>query len=170
MGERRNYRRSKSFLHGFVYVSRKRGALACLVRDLSEKGARIIFSDTMTLPDMLELYIPQREQTLRARVTWRRNDEIGLAFFTENERATEPTPTATEVAQRVALLEAEIDSLRALLKRLKARSQSRRRHRRPKPSPKARPDFRRRRFRHQLRPDNLPAATSGRTSWPRPIG
>ena len=60
-------RRSKSFLQGFVYVSRKRGALACLIRDLSDKGARIIFSDTVTLPDMLDLYIPQRELTLRAR-------------------------------------------------------------------------------------------------------
>jgi hypothetical protein len=119
MSERRNNRRSKSFLQGFVYVSRKRGALACLVRDLSEKGARIIFSDTITLPDTLELYIPQRDQTLRARVTWRKNDEIGLAFFTV-EQPTERTPTETEVAQRVALLEAEINSLRALLKRMKA--------------------------------------------------
>jgi hypothetical protein len=69
MGERRNSRRSKSFLRGFVYVSRERGALACLVRDLSEKGARIIFSDNVTLPDVLELHIPQRKLTLRARVT-----------------------------------------------------------------------------------------------------
>lgn len=119
MGERRGSRRSKSFLRGFVYVSRKRGALACLIRDLSEKGARIIFSDTVTLPDVVELYIPQREQTLRARVQWRRNDEIGLAF-TVSERAAEAPPSAAEVAQRVAMLEAEIVSLRALLKRLKA--------------------------------------------------
>jgi hypothetical protein len=119
MGERRGSRRSKSFLRGFVYVSRKRGALACLIRDLSEKGARIIFSDTVTLPDVVELYIPQREQTLRARVQWRRNDEIGLGFSAA-DRAAEASPSATEVAQRLALLEAEIVSLRALLKRLKA--------------------------------------------------
>lgn len=119
MSERRGSRRSKSFLRGFVYVSRKRGALACLVRDLSEKGARIIFSDTVTLPDVVELYIPQREQTLRARVQWRRNDEIGLAFVGA-ERAAEAPPSAAEVVQRVAMLEAEITSLRALLKRLKA--------------------------------------------------
>ena len=118
MGERRISRRSKSFLQGFVYVSRKRGALACLVRDLSDKGARIIFSDTITLPDMLEIYIPHHEQTLRARVTWRKNDEIGLAFIAE-ERKVEAGPSATEVAHRVAMLEAEIGSLRALLKRMK---------------------------------------------------
>ena len=119
MSERRGSRRNKSFLRGFVYVSRKRGALACLVRDLSDKGARIIFSDTVTLPEVVELYIPQREQTLRARVTWRRNDEIGLAFAAA-EGAPEATPTADEIIKRVAMLEAEIASLRALLKRIKA--------------------------------------------------
>jgi hypothetical protein len=119
MSERRGSRRSKSFLRGFVYVSRKRGALACLVRDLSEKGARIIFSDQVTLPDMVELYIPQRDQTLRARVHWRKNDEIGLAF-TESERVPDVQPSAADIAQRVALLEAELVSLRSLLKRMKA--------------------------------------------------
>ncbi|MFY9760035.1 MAG: PilZ domain-containing protein [Xanthobacteraceae bacterium] len=119
MGERRGSRRSKSFLRGFVYVSRKRGALACLVRDLSEKGARIVFSDTVTLPDVVELYIPQREQTLHARVEWRRNDEIGLGF-TATAHTAEAPPSATEVGQRVAMLEAEIAALRVLLERLKA--------------------------------------------------
>jgi hypothetical protein len=118
MAERRNSRRSKSFLRGFVYVSRKRGALSCLIRDLSDKGARIIFSDTVTLPDVVDLYIPQREQTIRAQVSWRRNDEIGLAF-TAAERRANPAPTAGEVVQRVALLEAEIAQLRVLLRRLK---------------------------------------------------
>src|SRR5580658_3284798 len=102
MSERRNSRRSKSFLRGFVYVSRKRGALACLVRDLSDKGARIIFSDQVTLPDMVDLYIPQREQTLRAKVSWRKNDEIGLAFIeAEQEHPADTSPTASEIVQRV---------------------------------------------------------------------
>jgi hypothetical protein len=116
--ERRNSRRSKSFLRGFVYVSRRRGALACLVRDLSDKGARIIFSDEVTLPPEVDLYIPQREQTLRARVQWRRSDEIGLAFIAD-PRDADASPTASEVMQRVALLEAEIASLRTVLKRMK---------------------------------------------------
>src|ERR1700691_6730893 len=98
MSERRGSRRSKSFLRGFVYVSRKRGALACLVRDLSEKGARIIFSDQVTLPEMVELYIPQRDQTLRARVSWRKHDEIGLAFIeAERERTADTSPSAGEI-------------------------------------------------------------------------
>jgi len=118
MSERRGSRRRKSFLRGFVYVSRRRGALSCLIRDFSEKGARIIFSDTVALPDIVDLYVPQKNQTLRARLKWRRNDEIGLAFV-ESDYAQAAQPTAAEVSQRVAMLEAEITSLRAMLKRLK---------------------------------------------------
>ncbi len=120
MGERRNSRRTKSFLRGFVYVSRKRGALFCLIRDMSEKGARIVFSDTVTLPDVFDLYIPQRDQSFRAKVQWRRNDEIGLAFAaTEHRRSSDAKLSENEVVQRVAMLEAEIASLRTLLKQLK---------------------------------------------------
>lgn len=118
MGERRGSRRSKSFLRGFVYISRKRGALACLIRDFSDNGARIIFSENVMLPDTIELYVPQRELTLHARVKWRRKGEIGLAFA-DAARAPEAEPTAADVIQRMAMLEAEITSLRALLKQLK---------------------------------------------------
>jgi hypothetical protein len=69
---------------------------------------------------VVELYIPQRDQTLRARVQWRRNDEIGLAFAEADRVAADASPSAADVAQRLAMLEAEIVSLRALLKRLKA--------------------------------------------------
>ena len=43
------------------------------------KARASFYSDTITLPDTLELYIPQRDQTL-APVAWRKNDEIGAAF------------------------------------------------------------------------------------------
>jgi PilZ domain len=120
MSERRGSRRTKSFLRGFVYVSRKHGALSCLIRDLSDKGARIIFSDTVTLPDAFDLYIPQRDQTLRAKVRWRHGDEVGLAFVVpEQSQSGDGKLSETEVVQRVAMLEAEIASLRSVLKRLK---------------------------------------------------
>jgi hypothetical protein len=119
MSERRSSRRSKSFLRGFVYVSREQGALSCLIRDLSDKGARIIFSDSVTLPHSFDLYIPQRDQTLRAKVRWRHGDEVGLAFAVQDEHAPDAKLSETEVVQRVAMLEAEIASLRSVLKKVK---------------------------------------------------
>jgi len=120
MSERRVSTRQKSFLRGFVYVSRKRGALSCLVRDFSEKGARIVFSENVTLPDTIELYVPQKERTVRARVQWRRNGEIGLAFIAADQAPPGAEPSAVEVTERIAMLEAEIATLRDRLKRLKS--------------------------------------------------
>jgi uncharacterized small protein (DUF1192 family) len=53
-------------------------------------------------------------------VTWRRSGEIGLAFAAAEQRPADNTLSASEIVQRVALLEAEITTLRALLKRMKA--------------------------------------------------
>jgi hypothetical protein len=116
MTERRTARRMKSFLSGFVYFDKKRGASACLVRDMNEEGARIIFSEAIALPDIVNLHIPQKDQTLRARVSWRRGDEIGLAFTAEDA----DIPDRHELMARVAQLEGEILKLRSVLKKLKA--------------------------------------------------
>jgi hypothetical protein len=80
MKELRQYRRAKSFLRGLIYDCRKRGAMDCMIRDLSEDGARIALSQAVALPEVIELDIPQRELRRRARVVWRRNDEVGLCF------------------------------------------------------------------------------------------
>jgi hypothetical protein len=122
MGEPRNSRRLKSFLRGFVYFDKRRGAMSCLVRDLSVEGARIIFSEAVTIPDMINLHIPQKNQTMRARVTWRRGDEIGLGFSAADPAA-DPLPDSAELMKRVAQLEGEIASLRRVLKRMKGERQ-----------------------------------------------
>lgn len=117
MAERRSCKRQKSFLRGFVYFDKRRGVMGCLIRDLSEDGARIVLSETVTIPDLINLHIPQREQTFRAKVQWRRGDEIGLAF--QGAPAAVTSPQESEIIQRVAQLEAEIAVLRRTLKRFK---------------------------------------------------
>lgn len=116
MNERRASRRQKSFLRGVVYFDKRRSETACLVRDLSEDGARIVLSQTITIPDVIELQIPQREQTLSARVQWRRADEVGLSF---SKPDTATTPRENQLIKRIAELEAEITTLQRTIKRLK---------------------------------------------------
>jgi hypothetical protein len=118
MAERRQAIRQKSFLRGCVYFNKRRGALDCLIRDYSEHGARIIFSQAVNVPDLVDLYIPQKEQTLRARVQWRCGDEIGLAF-PDAVRAADGSRDG-ELALRVAQLESEVAGLKRLVKKLKA--------------------------------------------------
>ena len=116
MDERRASRRQKSFLRGVVYFDKRRSETACLVRDLSEDGARIILSQTITIPDLIELEIPQREQTIIARVEWRRADEAGLSFCKPNISTTQ---REDQLIKRIAELEAEIATLQRTIRRLK---------------------------------------------------
>jgi hypothetical protein len=117
MGERRGTRRQKSFLQGFVYFDKRRGVMSCLVRDLSDDGARIIFSQSVTIPERVNLHIPQRDKTFRAKVQWRRGDEIGLALT--GAEAVAAGSQESELIQRVAQLETEIIALKRTIQKLK---------------------------------------------------
>ena len=116
--ERRRVARQKSFLRGMVYFNDRRSVLDCLVRDISPYGARLIFSDAVGTPDVLDLHIPQKEQTLRAHVIWRHGREVGVAFAEILE--VDPRAEGGDLADRVAKLEAEVTALKRLLKKLKA--------------------------------------------------
>ena len=116
--ERRRVTRQKSFLRGLIYFNDRRSVLDCLVRDISPYGARLIFSDAVGTPDVLDLHIPQKEQTLRTHVIWRHGREVGVAFAEILE--VDPRAEGGDLADRVAKLEAEVTALKRLLKKLKA--------------------------------------------------
>ena len=117
MSERRQSTRQKSFLRGSIYFNNRRSAIDCLIRDISATGARLIFSDTVSIPDKVEIYIPQKDETLRAHVQWRHGDEVGVAF---GAFAVGTGKHADDLADRVEKLEAEMAAMRKLLKRLKS--------------------------------------------------
>ena len=123
--ERRRGARQKSFLRGAIHFNNKRNVVDCLIRDISPYGARLIFSDAVTTPDVLDLYIPQKEQTLRVHVIWRHGQEVGVAFA---QAQVEPAAASSEtgepassagLAERVARLEIEIAGLKRVLKKMK---------------------------------------------------
>ena len=119
--DRRASTRQKSFLRGCIFFNNRRSALDCLIRDISTTGARLMFSDTVTVPDAVDLFIPQREQTLRAHVQWRHGDEVGVAFPHAAQAAALHQPAdVADLAGRVLKLETEIAAMRKMLKRLKA--------------------------------------------------
>ena len=82
MEERRRSIRQKCFLRGRVYYDGGRKSVDCLIRDISYyEGARIIFYDPVNIPDVVQLYIPDKKRTFSARVQWRHGNKVGLAFF-----------------------------------------------------------------------------------------
>jgi hypothetical protein len=123
MVERRRSVRQKSFLAGCIYFNDRRRSAECLIREISDQGARIVFSRAVNIPDLVELYVPQREQTVRARVHWRKGNAIGLTFPRAARTPSVP-PASNELAQRVSQLEDEILLLRRMLNRLKRKIES----------------------------------------------
>ena len=117
MGERRTSARQRSFLRGRILLNNRQVVLDCLVRDLSEHGARLIFSDSPSIPDVVELDIPQKDRMLRAHVQWRQGEEVGVTFAPTE--AAQPVDTA-ELAARVEQLEMQVANLKRMMRRLKA--------------------------------------------------
>jgi hypothetical protein len=115
--ERRRMARQKSLLRGTIHFNNRRSALDCLIRDISRYGARLTFSDAVTVPDVLELHIPQKNQTLRTHVIWRRGQEVGVAFTNDTVDGFGETG---DLAERVQHLEAEVAALKRLLRQFKA--------------------------------------------------
>ncbi len=113
MDERRTLARQKSFLQGRIYFNNRRSSIDCLVRDYSETGARLKLSEAITVPEVMELYIPNREEMHRARVEWRSGNEMGVSFGDEM-RSPSITPDGAQgdLAARVQKLEAEVAALR----------------------------------------------------------
>ena len=112
--------RQRTFLKGTLYYDNRRASIECVIRDISETGARLSFEHPVTVPDGVELFIPHKQQTLRARVLRRGPNEIGIAF--EVERSAEPRRASdAELQQRVETLETEVTTLKRLVAKLKAK-------------------------------------------------
>ncbi|MEH3116316.1 MAG: PilZ domain-containing protein [Methylorubrum populi] len=112
ISERRQEVRKRTFLKGRILFNKGASSMDCLVRDFSEAGARLELSQTNALPDAFDLYIPQKEATLRSNLRWRRDDAVGVAFEAQQQPAA-PEPPVAALLRRIAELEAENAALRS---------------------------------------------------------
>ena len=117
--ERRRAARQKSFLRGNIQFNQGRNSADCLIRDITMYGARLVCSDSIATPDVVDIYIPQKEQTHRAHVIWRHGQEMGVAFAQAAQVTAAEHPHELDLATRVERLENELAVMKKLLKRLK---------------------------------------------------
>ena len=117
--ERRTLLRKRSFLQGRLYFNNRRSSLDCLVRDISNQGAKLKVSDSVAIPEIVELHIPNKDETYRAKVQWRTGFEIGVTFD-DDQAAPSIVPSAgpADLLERVRRLEAEVASLHRKLNEL----------------------------------------------------
>jgi hypothetical protein len=119
MTDKRTSPRLRSFLKGRVIFNGGQNSLDCLIRDMSTTGARLELSESVTLPDRFDLYLPHRDETSKVHIQWRRGAQLGVAFDTVESAP--PMPAAPQdVAARVEQLEAEVNLMRLLLAQMKS--------------------------------------------------
>lgn len=82
--ERRQELRRKTLLTGRIEFL-NRSVFDCVVRNLSDSGAKISCDQQIALPDLFELIFVKQQMRKRVRAIWRDEDGIGLSFLGDDE-------------------------------------------------------------------------------------
>ena len=98
----------------------RRSSVDCLVRDVSDAGAKLVFAGAVTIPDVVELYLSNKEEVRRARIEWRKGDETGVSFRFEDSADAAALAASTDLFGRVLKLERECASLKRVVSELRA--------------------------------------------------
>jgi hypothetical protein len=117
--DKRKWDRRRIFLRGFVRFPQNNNTVDCIVRDISERGAKLRFKRATSIPDGFELHIPSKGQIVPSRLAWVDNCEAGISF--ETSVAVDSSSSSDgELSIRVARLEDEISALKRMLKQLQS--------------------------------------------------
>ncbi len=107
MQERRNFHRGRTFLSGRITFNNRFSTMDCLVRNLSQNGAKLIISSPVMIPHEFDIHIHKRGDSQRARLIWRSDIEMGIALI----HAGGSSVVSIETARRIRTLEADRDAL-----------------------------------------------------------
>ena len=103
--------RQKVFLRAKVLFNNRQSSMDCTMRDYSPRGAHLIFSDSVTVPDAIEVEIPHKAKILPAKVSWRKSGEVGVEW---QQSAVE----AVGLSERMHSLEVEMANFRRIISTL----------------------------------------------------
>ncbi len=78
--ERRSEPRRRVLKGGTLTFNKGYGALECVVRNMSARGARLAFGDTAAVPPRFDLRISGEDTGRIAQVRWRTLKDIGVEF------------------------------------------------------------------------------------------
>ncbi len=84
MLDRRESARDKVIYGGVAEIGERGVTRDCVVRNISEKGANLEFSNVIKLPkERISLTIARKGRSFLARVIWWRNNFVGVAFSSD---------------------------------------------------------------------------------------
>jgi PilZ domain len=97
MRDRRESVRDKVMYGGVAEIGDRGATRDCIVRNISERGATIEFSNMVSLPkEQMSLRIARKGRSFLAKVIWWRDNFVGVAF-----RAESPAEPVSDLAERL---------------------------------------------------------------------
>jgi hypothetical protein len=98
MRDRRQDVRDKVIYGGVAEIGERGATRECVVRNISEKGASIEFSNVIKLPrEQISLTIARKRRSFLARIIWWRDNFVGVAFSPEAR----PQLPVSDLAERL---------------------------------------------------------------------
>ena len=97
MLDRRESVRDKVMYGGVAEIGERGATRDCIVRNISDRGATIEFSNVVQLPkEQMSLRIARKGRSFLAKVIWWRDNFVGVAF-----RAESPAEPVSDLAERL---------------------------------------------------------------------
>jgi hypothetical protein len=97
MLDRRESVRDKVMYGGVAEIGERGATRDCIVRNISDRGATIEFSNVVTLPkEQISLRIARKGRSFLAKVIWWRDNFVGVAF-----RAESPAEPVSDLEERL---------------------------------------------------------------------
>ena len=97
MLDRRESVRNKVMYGGVAEIGERGATRDCIVRNISDRGATIEFSNVVTLPkEQISLRIARKGRSFLAKVVWWRDNFVGVAF-----RAESPAEPVSDLEERL---------------------------------------------------------------------
>ena len=97
MRDRRESVRDKVMYGGVAEIGDHGATRDCIVRNISDRGATIEFSNVVSLPkEQMSLRIARKGRSFLAKVIWWRDNFVGVAF-----RAESPAEPVSDLAERL---------------------------------------------------------------------
>jgi hypothetical protein len=97
MRDRRESVRDKVMYGGVAEIGEHGATRECIVRNISDRGATIEFSNDLQLPkEQISLRIARKGRSFLAKVIWWRDNFVGVAF-----RAETPAEPVSDIEERL---------------------------------------------------------------------
>ena len=114
MLDRRQSARDKVVYGGVAKVDDRSASRDCVVRNISDNGASIEFSNDFRLPkEQMMLTIARRGRSFLAKIVWWRDNFVGVAFSSET-----PAAPVSDIEERLRISELKKRQLQRRIKEL----------------------------------------------------